>query len=390
MSPDRDDAVPLYHRIREELRAAIERREYAPSTPFITQRELCDRYGVSSTTAIRALNDLVAEGILVRRRGQGTFVAEQPEPGAAPPHRVRTEGATIGCLVHGLEGPHGTRVVSGVETMCAELGYRMLLVDSYGSAEREAKALEEFARAGVAGVVAYPAQGRVNTAAYSELNARIPLVLTDRYLPELATDVVMPDHFAVGYQVTTHLIALGHTRIATLWSETDCTSVQDRLTGHKQALREHSLPVRPELTVVRRFWSQADGTDQSVLRDLLDGPEPPSVLLCANGFVLAAAAYDLVRLGVEFPDRIELAGMDNAGPLEPLPITTVAAVLPSKEMGREAMRLLASRIASGERHPQQHVVLPISLSTRAAAVGYLRAVVGGQHQEAVPLWRQRL
>jgi DNA-binding LacI/PurR family transcriptional regulator len=381
MSPDRDAALPLYHRIKEELRASIERREYAPNTPFITQRELCERYGVSSTTAIRALNDLVAEGILVRRRGQGTFVAEQQQrpAAAAPLSRGDTEGATIGCLVHGLEGPHGTRVVSGVETMCSELGYRMLLVDSYGSAEREAKALEEFTRAGVAGVVAYPAQGRANTQAYGELSERIPLVLADRYLPELATDVVMPDHFAVGYQLTRHLIALGHTQIATLWSETDCTSVQDRLTGHKQALQEHGLPVRPELTVVRRFWSQADGTDQSVLRDLLDGPEPPTVLLCANGFVLAAAAYDLVRLGVEFPDRIELAGMDNAGPLEPLPITTVAAVLPSKEMGREAMRLLAERIASGERHPRRHVVLPISLSTRAAAVGYLRAVVGG-HQ----------
>jgi GntR family transcriptional regulator of arabinose operon len=402
MRREHDAVTPLYHRIKEDLREAIRRREYTVGAPFITQRELCERYGVSTTTAIRALNDLVNEGILVRRRGRGTFVAERPEPATAGPLTTTTAmasrvasaagpvpvtaatrpapprgqpGALVGCVVHGLEGPHGTSVVAGIESMCAELGYRMLLADSHGSPRREAQAIREAVAAGAAGIVAYPVQGRANTEAYAELRARdFPVVLVDRFLPELATDAVVPDHFAVGYELTNHLIECGHERIATLWSETDCTSVQDRLTGHKQSLREHGLPVLPELTVVRRYWSQADGTHPTLLSRLLEGPDAPTVLLCASGFVLAAAAHNLVQLGVEVPDQLELAGMDNAGPFGPLPLTTVAAVLPSRELGREAMRILAERISAVEPGPPRHTVLPITLSSRDSAAGYLRTV----------------
>ncbi|MGH3489745.1 MAG: substrate-binding domain-containing protein [Actinopolymorphaceae bacterium] len=188
-----------------------------------------------------------------------------------------------------------------------------------------------------------------------------------------------PDHFAIGYEVTNRLVELGHRNLAMLWSETESTSVQERLSGHDRSLREHGLPVRPGLTVTRRYWSEAEGTHPSLLRDLLADSDPPSVLLCANGYVLAAAAINLMDLGIEFPEQIELAGMDDAGPFEPLPITTVAAVLPSRELGREAMRLLAERIATGERQDDgRRIVLPISLSTRESADGYLRAVSGAR------------
>ncbi|HEY8457774.1 MAG TPA: GntR family transcriptional regulator [Actinopolymorphaceae bacterium] len=379
MSMDRDAPTPLYHRIKEELRAAIRRQEYTPGSPFITQREVCERYGVSTTTAIRALNDLVAEGVLVRRRGRGTFVTDQTETDATsrrPKPTSKSRVATIGCIVHGLEGPHSTSVVSGVESMCTELGYRMLLSDSYGTPEREAQALREAVDAGVAGVVAYPVQGRANTEVYAELRRRgLPLVVVDRYLPDLPTDAVVPDNFAVGYELTSRLIELGHERIATLWSETECTSAQERLAGYKQSLREHSLPVRPEFSALRRYSTYADGTDPTYLPELLALPEPPTVLLCANGFVLAAAAKNLLELGIEIPDQMELAGMDTAGPFDPLPITTVAAVLPSRELGREAMRILAKRIAEGyDAMPLQHIVLPITVTSRGSAAGYLRAV----------------
>jgi GntR family transcriptional regulator, arabinose operon transcriptional repressor len=387
MSMDRDAVTPLYHRIKEELRASIRRQEYTAGAPFITQRELCERYSVSTTTAVRVLGDLVSEGILVRRRGLGTFVADQPEPGTRSPSTAEgrrpaaasqagePQDTTISCIIHGLQGPHGINVVSGIESMCAELGYRMLLRNSYGSPDREAQALREAVDAGVAGVVAYPAQGWAHAAAYADLERHgVPLVLVDRTLPDLATDAVVPDHFAVGYELTQHLIARGHERIATLWSETKTTSVTERLAGHKRSLREHDLPALPALTVLRRYWSEDDGTHPTLLRDLLEGADRPSVLLCANGFVLSAAAQNLMQLGVEIPDQIELAGMDNAGPVEPLPLTTVAAVLPSREMGREAMRLLAERIASGSSHSPRHTVLPITLRTRESAAGYLRAV----------------
>src|SRR6185437_1363988 len=109
-----EEEAPLYRRIKRDLRAAIARNEYRSDTPFVTQRELCERYGVSTTTAVRALNELVMEGVLVRQRGRGTFVADNAT--SRPVGRDRT----VACIIHGLEGPHNSAVVSGVETVCGE------------------------------------------------------------------------------------------------------------------------------------------------------------------------------------------------------------------------------------------------------------------------------
>jgi GntR family transcriptional regulator of arabinose operon len=366
-----DEEAPLYRRIKRELRAAIARDEYRPDVPFITQRELCERYGVSTTTAVRALNELVMEGVLVRHRGRGTFVAENID---SRPERPGSRDRTVACIIHGLEGPHNSAVVSGVESACGELDFRMFLHDSAGNPAREERALRQAIEAGVAGVVLYPVQGQPHPDLFGELRRRrIPVVLVDRYRPDLALDAVLPDNFGVGYELTNRLIERGHEPIATLWSETECSSVRDRLAGHNRSLQEHGIRLRPELTVLRPYWTQAEGTRPTMLRGLLELDEPPTILLCANGFVLAAAAADLLDLGVGIPDRMELAGMDSAGPFDLLPLTTVAAVLPSREMGERAMRLLADNIDSPYQDPQ-HVVLPISIRTKETAPGFLQAV----------------
>ncbi|HZS00156.1 MAG TPA: GntR family transcriptional regulator [Chloroflexota bacterium] len=67
--------TPLYYRLREALRERIQRGEFPPGARLPTEEELCRDYAVSRITVIRALRDLVAEGLIERRQGRGTFVA---------------------------------------------------------------------------------------------------------------------------------------------------------------------------------------------------------------------------------------------------------------------------------------------------------------------------
>jgi GntR family transcriptional regulator of arabinose operon len=46
-----EPAEHRYQQVKRELREAIARRDYEPDRPFITQREVCQRFGVSTTTA---------------------------------------------------------------------------------------------------------------------------------------------------------------------------------------------------------------------------------------------------------------------------------------------------------------------------------------------------
>ncbi len=68
-------AAPLYQQIFEEIKAAIEEGRYQPKERIPSEPELAERYGVSRITVRRAVEELCAEGYLVKQQGRGTFVS---------------------------------------------------------------------------------------------------------------------------------------------------------------------------------------------------------------------------------------------------------------------------------------------------------------------------
>ena len=74
---DRASPVPLYHQLAEQLIAAISDGTLRPGDPFENEQAMSDRLSLSRPTVRRAISELVNKGLLVRRRGIGTTVANQ-------------------------------------------------------------------------------------------------------------------------------------------------------------------------------------------------------------------------------------------------------------------------------------------------------------------------
>jgi GntR family transcriptional regulator len=68
--------TPLYERIERAITGAIQDGVLPPGTVFPPEPDLADRLGLSRQTINQALTGLARRGLLVRRRGVGTFVAE--------------------------------------------------------------------------------------------------------------------------------------------------------------------------------------------------------------------------------------------------------------------------------------------------------------------------
>ncbi|MDQ1615955.1 MAG: hypothetical protein QOJ60_1894 [Actinomycetota bacterium] len=71
---DRTSPVPLYFQLARQLESAIDRGELTSGHRLDNEIELADRLGVSRPTVRRAIQELVAKGLLVRKRGVGTQV----------------------------------------------------------------------------------------------------------------------------------------------------------------------------------------------------------------------------------------------------------------------------------------------------------------------------
>lgn len=74
---DRTSPVPLYHQLAQQLTAAIEGGLLKPGDPFENELSLAERLDLSRPTVRRAIAEMVSQGLLVRRRGIGTTVANE-------------------------------------------------------------------------------------------------------------------------------------------------------------------------------------------------------------------------------------------------------------------------------------------------------------------------
>lgn len=73
---NRDAPVPLYVQVKESLREQIESGVWKPGDRIPGESDLCEIFDVSRTVVLQALKELSFEGLIVRRQGKGTFVAE--------------------------------------------------------------------------------------------------------------------------------------------------------------------------------------------------------------------------------------------------------------------------------------------------------------------------
>jgi GntR family transcriptional regulator len=71
---------PAYMQVADALREQITSGEFSPGTKLPSERELMDRWGVSSRTIRVALDQLRAEGLVVSRQGSGVYVRNQDVP----------------------------------------------------------------------------------------------------------------------------------------------------------------------------------------------------------------------------------------------------------------------------------------------------------------------
>ena len=99
---------PLYQQLMTRLKNDILAGVYPAGGRIPSEQLLCDTYGVSRVTVRKAMLDLVQEGLLVRRQGKGTFVADE----RLQRDLLQITSFSTACRQNGHEA--GTKLISAV------------------------------------------------------------------------------------------------------------------------------------------------------------------------------------------------------------------------------------------------------------------------------------
>ncbi|WP_296508889.1 GntR family transcriptional regulator [Rhodoferax sp.] len=106
---------PLYQQIKALILQSLQSGEWKPSTAIPSEQELATRYRVSQGTVRKAIDELAAENLVVRRQGKGTFVATHAERHTQYRFlRLVPEGGE-----HTHEGPAARRIIDCKRTRAA-------------------------------------------------------------------------------------------------------------------------------------------------------------------------------------------------------------------------------------------------------------------------------
>ena len=73
---DHESYIPYYIQVRDVLHARIQDGSWKPGDRLPNETELCEMFRVSRTVIRQALDDLVHKGLVIRRKGKGSFIAE--------------------------------------------------------------------------------------------------------------------------------------------------------------------------------------------------------------------------------------------------------------------------------------------------------------------------
>lgn len=111
---------PLYRQIKDFLIRSLEEGEWGPGDAIPSEGELAVRFNVSQGTVRKAIDELAAENMLVRRQGKGTFVATHSDPRSF--YRFLRLVPDDGRAVHAVSDPFFCETIEATAEVASALG----------------------------------------------------------------------------------------------------------------------------------------------------------------------------------------------------------------------------------------------------------------------------
>jgi LacI family transcriptional regulator len=175
---------------------------------------------------------------------------------------------------------------------------------------------------------------------------------------------VMIDDYQAAYDMTTHIIGLGHKRIGFIVGNPRQSASRQRLSGFTDAMNTAGLQV-PENLVRQGQFTFKSGLDAAAR--LLDQTDRPTAIFASNDDMATATVAVAHRRNLEVPTDLTVCGFDDTPIARTMwpELTTIRQ--PIQEMSRQALELLVKELRAtraGETHKPSHITLECSLIRR--------------------------
>ena len=258
----------------------------------------------------------------------------------------------LGLVIPNIENPFFATLAQAILQESQRRNYQVFLLDTEGSHDSEAKAMQGLVAQGVDGVIVFPIDD-------SELKATseipVPVVVLDRDTPDV--NLVQAEYHEGGRMLAEHLMSLGHKTFGILEGPRVVSSVRARTRGFVESLDE-------SCNIVWRTEHPFAMTLEPEAKKLLDQGEI-TALVCGNDLIAMAAIAHYRDNNVPVPGSVSVVGFDDIPFASVITPSLTTVHMPIASMGKEAVNLLVRRLEStDEPQARSRVVLDVELVVR--------------------------
>jgi GntR family transcriptional regulator, arabinose operon transcriptional repressor len=302
-TPTKGGIKTKYLDVRTHVRELI--RTLGSGERLPSEAELCARFKVSRVTVRRALDQIEREGLILRKKGHGTFVNKS---------NVRTGQKSFLLVSQFSEAriTHISQILAGCLSSAAASNALLHFASERKTPADVVSLAKQLKVHGVIGVAPYQHQMDV----LEELRiSGCPVLIINRALTNSHLSYVSTDHRQGARAATDHLIAQGHKRIAFVADMPWLSFADQRRQGYEEACNNHGIAPQEELMVRLNERAPAREIEEAILAQLktILTQHKPTALLLASGLpkLWAPALHLMRKLKVSIPNDIEVAAFDG-------------------------------------------------------------------------------
>jgi LacI family transcriptional regulator len=267
---------------------------------------------------------------------------------------------TIGLIVADISNPFFSSIARIIEDEAKKQGYVVIFGSSDERSNKQNDLIDALLRRLVDAFIIAPVAG-TEEQIENIISKGVPVVLMDRYFPELNVDCVHIDNFNAACKAVKQLIRNNRTRIGMVAYDTTQSHMQERKQGYKAVLKEEKIRFRKEW-LVEASYQNIEKDVAAKLKGLLS-PLKVDALFFATNSLAVAGLKEITKMGIKVPDELAIISFDENDAFDFFysPVTYISQSL--SDIGKETVKLILERLHSQSKE-RSNVIVEAQLIVR--------------------------
>jgi len=313
----------------------------------VTVQDVSKQSGVSTATVSRVIN----QSPKVRPATRVRVLKAIEQLGYMRNHSARAlarqKTDTIGVVFPGIDSGFFSEVLKGINEYAVSRDYHLMVAFSQGQSEQDR--VSEYLQAGRVDALILMNLGMSDHFVRQAAQRELPIVLIDRPVKDARVASVMIDNLNGADAAMTHLLTLGHGRIAILAGPEGTIDADQRMEGCLRASKRAGYEIEKDLIWPGDFFWEGG---YELMNNWLDSGKPlPDAMFALNDPMAMGVMEAMHERGLSVPNDMALVGFDDVQAARYLGLTTVHS--PMREMGRAASEAAVNLVTGGRTQLEQ-------------------------------------